>query len=127
MNLKKIRLDNNLLQKDLAKKVNKTITTICDWERGRTQPSIEDLIKLADCLKCSIDYLIGRENEEGQIIINEVEIDSHSPYNNIKDNCPICKTYKILDYGKRVLLDKYAQALEIAQIEEDKQLKKTKA
>lgn len=33
---------------------------IGDWKRGRSAPSASSLIVLADCLDCSIDYLLGR-------------------------------------------------------------------
>lgn len=62
LNIKRIRQEHNLYQKDLAKILNKTITCICDWERGRTEPSIEDIIKLADYFQITTDELLGREN-----------------------------------------------------------------
>lgn len=38
---------------------------ISDWKNGRSAPSASALIVLADCLDCSIDYLLGRtENPE---------------------------------------------------------------
>jgi len=35
--------------------------TIYDWLDGQYIPQLENLIKLADALKCTIDYLVGRE------------------------------------------------------------------
>lgn len=70
MRLKELRKDRNLLQSDVAKVLSKTITCICDWERGRTEPSIEDLAKLADFFNVSIDYLVGREDDFGNITVS---------------------------------------------------------
>lgn len=70
LKIKEIRKETNYTQKDLANFLNKSITTICDWERGRTEPSTDDLIQLAKFFKCSVDYLLGIENEEGALIIN---------------------------------------------------------
>ena len=70
LKIKEIRKEKNYTQKDLANFLNKSITTICDWERGRTEPSTDDLIQLAKIFKCSVDYLLGIENEEGALIIN---------------------------------------------------------
>ena len=61
--LKELRLEKGLLQKDIATILGKTITCICDWERGRTEPGIEDIKKIANYFEVSVDYLIGQTNE----------------------------------------------------------------
>lgn len=35
---------------------------ISDWKSGRSKPSAETLVKIADYFKCSVDYLLGRTN-----------------------------------------------------------------
>ena len=67
LNLKDIREENGLQQKDIAKKLNRTPACISSWETGKTEPSLDDLIKLADYLEVSVDYLLGRTNEAGII------------------------------------------------------------
>ena len=67
--LKELRKEKNLLQKDVASAVNHSITCISDWERGKREPSIDDLIRLADFFGVSIDYLVGREEEDGVVIV----------------------------------------------------------
>ena len=75
LNLKQIRQERNLYQKDIAEKLNKTITCICDWERGRTQPSIEDIIALADYFGVTTDELLGRENfATGNVVITGTQL-----------------------------------------------------
>ena len=69
-NLKNLRVQNNLSQKDLASKIELSSNIICEYEKGRSQPSIETLIKLSSILSCSIDYLVGNENELGIINTN---------------------------------------------------------
>lgn len=59
-NLRELRKENSLTQKQLASKVNIPETTYQAYEQGRTEPSIEVMIKLANVLECSVDYLIGR-------------------------------------------------------------------
>ena len=39
------------------------------YERGELEPSIETLQKLANFFECSIDYLVGREDDFGNITI----------------------------------------------------------
>ena len=67
--LKELRKEKKLLQKDVASAVNHSITCISDWERGKREPSIDDLIRLADFFGVSIDYLVGREEEDGVVIV----------------------------------------------------------
>lgn len=61
--LKDLRKEKNLKQKEVAELVNKTIPCVCDWENGKKEPSIEDLIKLANFFEVTVDYLIGRSSD----------------------------------------------------------------
>lgn len=68
--IREIRKNLGITQKEIATRLNKSIACVSDWERGRTEPSISDLIDLADFFTCSIDYLLGRESEDGVIILD---------------------------------------------------------
>ncbi len=63
--IKELRAERGLYQKDIASLVNKTIACVSDWEKGNTEPSIAEIIKIADYFNVSADYLLGRENEVG--------------------------------------------------------------
>ena len=69
--LKETRLEKKFSQKDLAKQINLTQQTYSDYETGRTNPDVETLIKIANILECSVDYLIGREDDFGNVVIKE--------------------------------------------------------
>ncbi len=69
-NLKETRKNKNLTQENLANLLNVAISTYSQWENDIRQPSIENLKKLADALTVSVDYLIGREQEDGIIAIS---------------------------------------------------------
>ena len=69
LRLKELRISQNFTQKDLAEKFSTTQTTIGKYERGELEPSIETLQKLANFFECSIDYLVGREDDFGNITI----------------------------------------------------------
>ena len=75
LNLKDIREDKNLQQKDIAARLNRTPACVSSWETGKTEPSLDDLVKLADILDISLDYLLNRTNEYDVI----TEIREHSP------------------------------------------------
>lgn len=72
--LKKLRTDNKLLQKDIAKICNISTSAYQLWETGKTQPDINNLQLIADFYKVSVDFLIGRELEDGRVIIQEPEL-----------------------------------------------------
>lgn len=59
--LKELRIEDGKTQKELAKIMDTTNSSICDWECGRTEPNIQQLIKLADTFSVSVDYIVGKE------------------------------------------------------------------
>ena len=59
--LKELRLKKGLTQTELGKKVGVKQNTFTNWENGKREPSFENLIKLADLLEVSLDWLFGRE------------------------------------------------------------------
>ncbi|MBR2970853.1 MAG: helix-turn-helix transcriptional regulator [Clostridia bacterium] len=69
LKIQELRNLAGLTQRELAEKIGVKNYTVANWEQNRTEPSIKDLTDLADFFECSIDYLIGRENIFGQIII----------------------------------------------------------
>ncbi len=60
--LKELRNSKGLTQKQLAKELNVTDDSIFSWEKGRSQPSIENLIMLCKFFGVSSDYLLGLED-----------------------------------------------------------------
>ncbi len=59
--IKRLRKNKGLKQQELAEILGIKRNTYSDWENGKTEPSFENLIKLADLLEVSIDWLFGRE------------------------------------------------------------------
>lgn len=59
-NLRGIREDNDLKQKDIAKYLNVSQNTYSQYETGIISLTAEVLIKLADYYNVSIDYLLDR-------------------------------------------------------------------
>lgn len=58
--LKELRNEKKYTLKYVAEKLNVTIRTICRYEDGTREPSIEMLKTLCDFYDVSADYLIGR-------------------------------------------------------------------
>lgn len=59
-NLRGIREDNDIKQKDIAKMLNVSQNTYSQYETGVISLTAEILIKLSDYYKVSIDYLLDR-------------------------------------------------------------------
>jgi len=61
--LKELRSLKGLTQKELADKLHVSFQTVSKWENGENEPDIATLKELAALFNCSVDYLIGSENE----------------------------------------------------------------
>lgn len=59
--LKKLRAASGLTQSDVAKKLNKSTSTIRMWELGNNEPDINTLVALSVMFDCSLDYLLCRD------------------------------------------------------------------
>lgn len=58
--LQELREDKSISRKELSRILNITISALGMYERGRREPNIEMLIKLADYFNVSLDFLVGR-------------------------------------------------------------------
>ncbi len=60
-NIKNKRLEYDIEQQELAKRVGVTKAMMCSIETGVKIPSVAVLVRIADILHCSIDELLGRK------------------------------------------------------------------
>ena len=59
--LKELRIENNESQQELGRVLNMSKMAISHWESGHSEPSIAQLIIIANHFDVSVDYLIGRD------------------------------------------------------------------
>lgn len=57
--LKNLRKKNQLTQQELADKVGTNRVNITKWETGRTEPTLENVVKLSKILDTTTDELLG--------------------------------------------------------------------
>lgn len=55
-----LREEKNLNQADIAKLLNVVPATISKYERGKSYPEHDGMVKLADFYNVNLDYLFGR-------------------------------------------------------------------
>ena len=58
--LKTERIFNKLTQQQMADKLGIAQNTYGKYEKGVTEPSYENLVKISDILDAPIDYLLGK-------------------------------------------------------------------
>lgn len=96
-NLKHLRVQNNLTQEDLAKKLDKDYSTIGKWENGTRSPIMVDILKIADLFDISLESLIGNN-----IIYDNAESISETVsvpiYGSIKAGIPLESQNDIVEY-----------------------------
>ena len=60
--LRELRKEKKLTQKQLADVLKTNNSSVCDWECGRTEPSIDTIVSLCVFFEVSADYLLGIED-----------------------------------------------------------------
>lgn len=68
--IKELRNLKGLSQKELAKILGCNQTAVGKYERGQLEPNINLLNILANYFGCSIDYLVGREDDFGNVVVS---------------------------------------------------------
>lgn len=74
--VRELRMERGMSQQELGLAIGVTKVSICGYENGTRLPNLEKLIKLAEVLETSTDYLLGREvtviNEENKTYIGSI-------------------------------------------------------
>lgn len=81
--LYELRTEKGLSQRSIASKLHISQGTYNNWENGKTEPSISQLIELSNFFEVSIDYIVGNSDETGIINYNKGLTDLEK---NILDN-----------------------------------------
>ena len=68
--LKTLRKQVKLTQAQIAEKLNISQQAYASWERGAKKPTQENLVKIAQILDVSIDYLVGNSEEKSDELDN---------------------------------------------------------
>lgn len=68
--LKTLRKQVKLTQGHIAEKLNISQQAYASWERGVKKPTQDNLVKIAQVLNVSVDYLVGNSEEKSDDLDN---------------------------------------------------------
>ncbi|HGA2283639.1 TPA: helix-turn-helix domain-containing protein [Streptococcus agalactiae] len=80
--LKELRKEKKLTQTELASKLNISQKSYSNWESGKAEPTLDNIIKLANILDTTTDELLGRQVDFGDKVIFNI---TNYDLSNIKD------------------------------------------
>lgn len=69
--LKELRKEKKLTQKEIAEQIGIKQNSYSDWETGKNEPNLENIVKLSRILDTSTDELLGRQVNFGDKILNK--------------------------------------------------------
>lgn len=99
-----IRTKRNISQVNLATYCETSQESISAYENGKNFPSCEVLVKIADYLGTTTDYLLGRTNNDVSIYqLNKNEITD--------DEAELISNYKNLSPDNKLKLKGYIEAI----------------
>ena len=82
---KQLRKNYNMLQSDIASKLNVSVSTVGMWEQGRNQPDNETIKKIANIFNVTTDYLLDNDinsNNDNKELLETISTDLSDPLNN---------------------------------------------
>lgn len=66
--LRELRLKRGMTQKYVALTLGVKGPSVSNWESGKTTPTTENVAALAKLYNVSVDYLLGRDEEQPQAV-----------------------------------------------------------
>ncbi len=109
--LRELRKNRGLTQKDVASNIGVSPQSYGYYENEINHPDPQTLINLADFFNCTIDYLLGREDDLGNVITGH----TYSP--NTEDEEKLLSAFRVLD-----AVDKETFLIQITAIAKEKRL-----
>ena len=98
MNLKKIREKRHITQIKLSTEVEVSQEAISAYESGKALPSVETLIKLANYLNTSTDYLLGLTDND--LKVNDIKSNDYDELISVYNRLDKDAKKDILIYAK---------------------------
>lgn len=68
--LSELKKEKGLTTIQLANAISYSKTVVYYWEKGQREPTSQALLALSNFFNCSIDFLLGRSDDFGNVVIN---------------------------------------------------------
>lgn len=69
LRIRELRVENDKTQSEIAKILDVSRQVYANWENEINEPPFEILLKIADYFSCSLDYLLGRSDDFGNVTV----------------------------------------------------------
>lgn len=73
--MKSLRIEKGLTQKELASKLNLSVTAISHYEAGNREPNLNIIVLYSKFFNVSTDYILGLSKQKSRNINQEKMID----------------------------------------------------
>lgn len=68
--LRDLRIKYGYSQKEVSEKIGASPSIVSGYESGERTPSTQVLLSLAYLYGCSTDYLLGKQNDSSQLVLD---------------------------------------------------------
>lgn len=109
--LKQTRKFKKLSQKDVAHHLCIDRTTYTNYEIGKSKPTFEKLVEIADFFNVSVDYLLGRTNNP--IVFNvtyECEEDLNDYTMKVSEDLSVLNDYMVMEKEDKKAVREFIKA-----------------
>lgn len=103
--IKELRKEKKLTQTQLGNIINLNQTAIGKYERGELEPSIKTLISLSNYFEVSLDYLLGRSDDFGNITVRAEKVGEFLS----TDEKELLNVYRKMSFSDKAHVRAYAE------------------
>lgn len=112
-NIKFLRMQNNMTQRELAEKLFVTAQAVSRWENDNVEPSVSTISEMANIFNVTSDRILGIKSVE---VEEKVKIEKHVVYTEAKPILGVCEKCNQPIYSsdkiKRSILNDFGQTKE---------------
>ncbi len=108
--LKTLRKERGLTQSELAEKLKIGQATIACYENGRREPTITNLIAYADFFECTLDFIVGRADDLGNVTVRASKTE-HGTDTLTAGEAELLQKYRALKSGDKLKLEGYLDGI----------------
>ncbi len=106
LRIKQLRCERNLSQRALAQKIGSSQKAVDLWEKGINEPKADIVISLANVFECTTDYLLGREDDLGNVNVMRELSDDEREFLNLHSMLDKKEREEVADFMRYLISKK---------------------